>query len=652
MPKLNIKSLDIDADFTKQIIGRTIDFSTLDSDLATFKEKFSSYLSNDIYNKNGTLNLNQLNKAMSSVWSLHKYFEVYPRLVQDLSQKDNTKLLEASIDLNDFLEAVRKDSKLSKAIINKFESTPNDRTKAWAEYFSEQVQDGGDLKLFNRYNTLIDEKTNTYHAYMQNIQESDKEYIYIRETDKESILGLNETALETGKYNAEKRNRKGYMFFLEETTVNYLLRSAQSEKLRKAVYDKITRGFEPRNTNVRILSSILRSKKKIAEILGAKSYIDLVARKHTLNTEKKISSFIKSVQNETLPDFQKRIAEVKEFAGGLELNPWDCLYFYEKVQEKNNKEVNTHEYFEYDTTLSNLLLKLAKDFNVSIDEQENLGEGRIFLISDPEHKKSSYLIVSKYNSFETSSYQMDLVKQDSLTHSFTGASFIQLQNENNYDDKSLLDYSDVAIIVHELGHFFHAFYGDGDFAYDKYKLEQDLIELPSQYLELKCRDYDFMKGISCHYKTNEKLPKDVFDTTLYINFKDDNINLYVDMVKLEKLNKFYKDGKVSKAQRIELFDDMLAHGLFHDLSDDMYMAYPDYNFDYGPIGHIYNYSLRVAKHLHETKRTSLKNTYVNTFNKNSAFLTLGKDAIIHASSHNHLKELDKEVGSTLKRKMY
>lgn len=651
MAKLNIKNLDIDSDFTSQIVGKKFDFETIEADISIFKDKFKKYIDDNIYNKNNSVNLNQLNKAMSSLWFLIKYTEVYCRIDQDITPKENSKLLSTVANLEEFLEEVRTNKVLKDLIKSKFEQSPNDRTKAWAEYFTDQIQDGGDLKLFKRYTALIDSKTTDYHAYMQSIQENDKVYIYIRETDTESLLGLNESALNTGKYNAEKRKRKGYMFFLDESTVNYLLRSAQSEKLRKAVYEKITRGFEPRSTNVRILSSILRSKKKIAETLGAKTYIDLVSKKHTLNTEKKISNFIKEVQNETLPDFQKRIAEVKEEAGGIDLKPWDCLYFYDKVQQKYIHDENTHEYFEYNKTLSNILEKLSSEFNVKIEEQKGLGEARIFHVKDQEHDKHAYLIISKCNNFETNSYQMDLVKQDNLTHSFKGVSFIQLQNENTHGNKALLEFNDVAIIVHELGHFFHAFYGEGDFAYDKFKMEQDLIELPSQFLEQKCKDYEFMKSISSHYKTEELLPKETFEKALKTNFGDDNVNLYVDMVKLEKINNFFKNGKVSKAQRVQLFDEMLAHGLFHDISDDMYMAYPDYNFDYGPIGHIYNYSLRVAKQLHETKKTSLKNTFVNTFNKNVAFLAIGKDAITHAANFNHMKELDKEISVVSKRKM-
>jgi oligopeptidase A len=78
---------------------------------------------------------------------------------------------------------------------------------------------------------------------------------------------------------------------------------------------------------------------------------------------------------------------------------------------------------------------------------------------------------------------------------------------------ALLTHDDVITLFHESGHALHALLSEVDepgasaFA----AVEWDAIELPSQFMENFCWEYDVLKGLSAHVNTGEPLPLTLFD---------------------------------------------------------------------------------------------------------------------------------------------
>jgi oligopeptidase A len=80
---------------------------------------------------------------------------------------------------------------------------------------------------------------------------------------------------------------------------------------------------------------------------------------------------------------------------------------------------------------------------------------------------------------------------------------------------ALLTHQDVITLFHEFGHALHHLLTQVDEpGVDMRAVEWDAIELPSQFMENFCWEWDVIKKISCHIETNAALPKELFDKML------------------------------------------------------------------------------------------------------------------------------------------
>lgn len=636
MEYVNFKNITLDDNFTEKVVGKLINCKTLEKDLDYVEELSKDAIEHYISNEFGQLNLSKLNRVFSYVWTISKYLNVYGKIHTRLSDEQSEIIIAGMNRMESLIDTLREDQGLRTKIDARLSQHAGDRVIAWRDFCNDVNHKNGDIAEYKKHMDIINDETDNYYSNKAQIVDAESSYVFISDRNKSLLAGLTREGLVNGKHNAQKKNKKGYLYYLEENSVNYLLTVAENPKFRELVYNKLVTGSQYRKDNVLVLNKILKSKAQIAHIMGSNTYVDLVAKKHTLNTSAKISKFLNDVKKENKDAFDSVLNKVYELAGTKDIKPYDYLYYFDKAIKAKEEDPSAKFYFEFDNTLENIFKDISQKFKINITKTESTQYASIFKFSDEKLKKEALLIINRYNPYEANSYQLDIVRQDNKDLSFVGASFIQLENANNYSRKNLMSFQDVTILHHELGHFLHSFYGNGDFVFDRHKLELDLVEVPSQFMEFRCKDYSYMRKISSHIKTGEKIPKSLFDSIVENYCANDSINVYIEAVKNEKLKDLFEIGKITPTMRKSLLDEMLSHNVCYDISDDLFMSYADHGFDYGPIGYIYNFALKNAEELYNNKRTSLKNTFVNTFNKNAAFLTLGADSIAHKIATEHI----------------
>jgi oligopeptidase A len=81
------------------------------------------------------------------------------------------------------------------------------------------------------------------------------------------------------------------------------------------------------------------------------------------------------------------------------------------------------------------------------------------------------------------------------------------------DQPALLTHSDLITLFHEFGHGLHHMLTrvDERAVSGISGVEGDAVELPSQFMENFCWEWDVLQRLSCHVETGEPLPRELFD---------------------------------------------------------------------------------------------------------------------------------------------
>lgn len=276
-----------------------------------------------------------------------------------------------------------------------------------------------------------------------------------------------------------------------------------------------------------INEKLLNKRYILAKELGYKSWAD-----YQLNTRmEKDSVKIK----ELLYDFWERVNDKSyslidilqsyvnnELGEDIQLEPWDLDFYLNKFNNRNNKTVNLKEYFPLKRVRQKAFEFASNFFEIEFIEDRTIPvyhEDVIpYLVRDSFSKKEiGILLIDDYsrptkeagawmNVFSTG-YSMNKGNRSGVVN--------VLNIPKNLDDKEeLLDYDDVITIFHELGHALHGLLGQTTYpSQSGVNVNQDFVELPSQFFENFASSMENFINISQHWKTGEKIPLDYFENS-------------------------------------------------------------------------------------------------------------------------------------------
>ena len=277
------------------------------------------------------------------------------------------------------------------------------------------------------------------------------------------------------------------------------------------------------------IETIVELRGEEAKLLGFSNFAEVSLVPKMADSPQQVLDFIRDIARRAKPFAERDLAELKAFAaaelGITDLQSPDVMFASEKLREKRYafSDEALRQYFPEDRVIAGLFRVVENIYSVKIVEGT----------ASAWHKDVRFFEVQDEFGHRIGEFYFDLYARDhkrggawadsARDRRQTGGEHGQLQTPVAYmtcnfaapvDGRpALFTHDDVITLFHEFGHGLHllltevATLGVSGFGH----VEWDAVELPSQFMENYCWEWEVLTHMTQHAETGESLPRELFD---------------------------------------------------------------------------------------------------------------------------------------------
>ncbi|PWK37019.1 M3 family metallopeptidase [Cupriavidus plantarum] len=394
-----------------------------------------------------------------------------------------------------------------------------DRKPRFAQIQEEQAQ------LSKAFSDHVLDATNAYGLFIE---------------DESRLAGIPEDAKEAAAIAAQKDGKPGWKFTLHFPSYFPVLQYADDRALRQTMYEaSVTRASElgarygsgkDEWDNTANMRDQLALRREEARMLGYANYGEVSLVPKMAESPAEVLRFLEELGVKARPYAEKDWAELRAFAASeLGLNtiePWDVAYASEKLRQQRYafSEHEVKQYFPEQKVLEGLFGVIEKLFTVRIEPDQAQTwhkDVRFFRVVNPQGALLAQFYIDLYaREGKRGGAWMDDARgrkeRDNGTVQ-TPVAYLTCNFSAPVGDKpALFTHDEVITLFHEFGHGLHHMLTQvGDLGVSGINgVEWDAVELPSQFMENFCWEYEVLSGMTRHVDTGEPLPRALFDRML------------------------------------------------------------------------------------------------------------------------------------------
>ena len=356
----------------------------------------------------------------------------------------------------------------------------------------------------------------------------------------ERLAGVPEDIRQATRAAAEEKGEAGHRLSLHMPVWMPVMQYATDRDLRQTLYRAyVTRASEfgpPERDNSALMRELVELRQEEAGLLGYPSFADVSLVAKMAESPKQVMSFLRDLAARARPYAERDMAELRAFAAehlGLpDLQPWDLPYASEKLKEARYafSEQEVKQYFTEPRVLEGLFRIVETLFEVQIrpDTAATWNDTvRFFRIErsqgdghPPQLVGQFYLDAYARNGKRPGAWMDEVrgrwARPDRSVDGALQTPVAQLvcNFASPVGDKpALLTHDDVITLFHEFGHGLHHMLTQvNDLAVAGISgVEWDAVELPSQFMENFCWEWEVLSRLTAHVDTGGPLPRELFD---------------------------------------------------------------------------------------------------------------------------------------------
>jgi oligopeptidase A len=385
-----------------------------------------------------------------------------------------------------------------------------------------------------RYKAIAEEQAALGSKFSENLLDATNAFSLVIE-DETRLAGLPEDVRAAAREAAQKDGKPGWKFTLQAPSYLPVLQYADDRALRETIYKaNVTRAseFGPAELdNTPLIDRILALREEESKLLGYESFACVSLVPKMASTPEEVIEFLEDLAAHARPFGERDVAELKAFArdelGLSEMQAWDTAYASEKLRQKryafSDQEVK--EYFPEPRVLEGLFGVVEKIFSVNIrpdDAPVWHEDARFFRIESRagELVGQFYLDLYARDTKRGGAWMDDAITRRRkaggiqtpvayLTCNFARG----VMGADGRRKPALFTHDDVITLFHEFGHgLHHMLTRIEDLGVSGINgVEWDAVELPSQFMENFCWEWDVLQGMTAHVDTGAPLPRTLYD---------------------------------------------------------------------------------------------------------------------------------------------
>ena len=315
---------------------------------------------------------------------------------------------------------------------------------------------------------------------------------------------------------------QGYEINLQVPVYMDVMTYADNRALREEVYKAyVSRASEVGITSIEydnkaIMDEILALRLEMARLLDFENYAELSVASKMVDSPEQVIAFLDDLVAKSKAQALDEINELKAFAG-IDLMPWDLTYYAEKLKEKKFgfKKSDLTPYFPEKRVLDGLFSTIEKLYQVKLkitDEASYHTDVRVLeIVGNDGLIGKIYLDLYAREDKRGGAWMADY--QGLMNDNKPVAFVVCNLNSPSEDKPALFEFDEIVTIFHEFGHALHHVLTKVEYpsAAGISGVPWDGVELPSQYMESFCYEYDVVKLMSSHWQSGESLPDELFE---------------------------------------------------------------------------------------------------------------------------------------------
>ncbi|GIZ52030.1 M3 family metallopeptidase [Noviherbaspirillum aridicola] len=369
--------------------------------------------------------------------------------------------------------------------------------------------------------------------FSENVLDATNDYALFVD-DEAELSGLPEDVKMAARGAAEKDGRSGYKFTLHFPSYFPLLQYADKRELREQIYranaTKASElGARPEWDNTANIAEILKLRAEESKLLGFENFAEVSLVAKMAETPKQVIDFLEDLAQRARPFAEKDLAELREFARaelGLEtLEAWDVTYASEKLRQKRYafSEQEVKQYFPEPRVIEGLFRVVQTLFSVQVrpDSAPGWHKDVKFYRIERDGKLIGQFYLDLYaRQGKRGGAWMDDARGRRLMASalqtpvaYLTCNFSEPVVVDGKSRPALFTHDEVITLFHEFGHGLHHMLTQVDelSVSGISGVEWDAVELPSQFMENFCWEWDVLQHMTAHVDTGEPLPRALYD---------------------------------------------------------------------------------------------------------------------------------------------
>ncbi|MBQ8050930.1 MAG: M3 family metallopeptidase [Bacteroidaceae bacterium] len=353
-------------------------------------------------------------------------------------------------------------------------------------------------------------------------------------TDEHDLSGLPDSQVEAASLAAKEQGKEGWLFTLHAPSYGPFMTYADNAELRRQMYmaHMTICTHDNEQNNLPLIPRIVNLRRKLANILGYKTFADFILEKRCAESIEKVNTLLHDLLEAYLPTARKELAEVTALARETEgpdyvMQPWDFSYWSHKLrmQRYNIDSEMLRPYFELSRVKSGVFGLATRLYGIRFRHNEEIQvyhpDVEAWEVIDKDDSLLGILYTdfhpraSKQSGAWMTTYKEQWIDEDDGSDSRPHASIVMNFTKPTDSKPALLTLGEVETFLHEFGHALHALFSKVRFeSLSCTNVYWDFVELPSQFMENYVIEPDFLRTFARHYETDEPLPQELIDRIL------------------------------------------------------------------------------------------------------------------------------------------